>query len=967
MLVSIAVYQLFFVSSPVLAQDNSVSTEIRRSISKVDTLIMTGKFDEAISLAKDALENAKATFGESDTTVANVLHQLGKCYYFKADYPACESYNSRAMSIREKILGPDHLEVAKSLNNLATAYSDQGKYSEAESLHLRALAIREKNLDPGHLDIAQSLNNLALLSWRQGKFAKAEPLYEQALDMVEKALGDEHLNLVHGLNNLAILYKDKGRFPEAEVLCRRAVAILEKAIGSNHPYVASTLINLANISKGLGKLNEAESLYVKAQAIYTNTLGKDHPDIALSLDNLAVLYAGQTKYVEAEHHHKEAIAIREKALGSEHPLVATSLDNLAALYYGQGRYAEAESLYVRALAIREDALGPNHPDVADCLRGLAVLYGSVGQFDKSAKNFKKLLKSRHHFIEHVFAYASEDQKMKYLEEYPIVNHSLLSAAVIVGSDELWESALEMILKAKATVIDAISAERQIAFCSYDSEIQKKAEKHAELCGEISTVTLAGVEKLEPEIYRSRLEALYREKDSLEAELSRSCSGFQDQMASKGFSFKDVTDVIPEGALLWEFVRYEPYDFEKIGRDVEKSEPSRYLAFTLDRTGASTLNDLGNAEEIDSLIGAARARIDRARIEFFSSRAADSEKRLRETTGELYRKIFEPLESSLGLRTNIFISPDGQLNLLPFEILPCADGGYVVEKYGISYLSSGRDLLRFEKKHDLGNSALTFADPDFDLAILAERETAGSNPTSSDYIKMDFKPTRGVADCLNRHFDALPNSRMEVDSISKTLEDHTAFQVGSFHGQNAREEILKEMATPPRILHLATHGYFCEDINLAENRMLENPLLRSGLAFAGANHLMDASEESDQSGDDGILTAFEASGLNLMGTDLVALSACESGVGQVRNGEGVFGLRRAFQHAGARTIVMSLWKVPDQETCDLMNGFYKNWMTGLSKKEALRQSVLALLNECRANYRTAHPFLWGGFVMVGDPD
>ena len=942
--------------------------EVAASLNGLAGLSWTqGKYTEAEPLWKRALSIREKTLGSDHPDVARSLDNLAVLYFSQGKYAEAEPLWKRALTINEKALGPNHPDVATTLSNLGALYWRQGKYTEAEPLFKRVLGIWEKTLGPDHPDVATSLSNLATLYWDQGKYTEAEPLCKRALAIREKTLGPDHPDVAISLDNLAIHYCKQRKYTEAESLCKRALAIREKALGPDHPDVATSLEVLGGLYGLQGEHTEAKSLFRRAIAIKENALGSDHPDVARSLDNLAVLYQEEGEYAEAESLCKRALAIWEKALGPDHSEVANCLNNLASLYSEQGKYAEAEPLYKRALAIRENSLGPNHPYVATSLKRLAILYSSLDEANENLRYYKKLQKSRQHFIEYVFSYASEEQKMRYIEEYPLVDNSLLSFAIMNNSDDSKSCALEMLLKGKAVVIDAVSAEKQIAFCSYDEEIWKKAERHAEVCGEISTVTLVGAEKLDPEMYRDRLQTLYSIKDSLETELSNNCAEFKDDLAARRFTIADVANAIPEGSVLWEFVQYEPYDFKKIGSDKERTGPPRYLAFSLDHAGNITLTDLGDAGVIDSLVSVARKQIYQAREEVYSPLAVESERRLNEVTGKLYDLIFAPLESHLSNNTDIFISPDGQLNLLPFEILPCPDGKYVIEKFKISYLSSGRDLLRFKKKQIPGDWALVMADPNFDFSPVKLAQIGGmasNKPNLAPYIP---EPLRGASGCLNNRFNSIPYGREEAKSVSKTLKDKAKLDVESHLGDDAVEEVLKGMTTAPRVLHLATHGYFCEDIDLNKNKMLENPLLRSGLALAGANRLMDENQRSDSSAEDGILTAFEASGLNLIGTELVTLSACETGVGEVKNGEGVYGLRRAFQHAGARAILMSLWKVPDKETCDLMDNFYKNWLSGQTKKEALRQSALKVLNACRSKYGAAHPLFWGGFILAGDPD
>jgi len=989
----------------------------------LDVLIEEQQFEKAIVMGEEALEKVEKAFGESDTTVARVLNSLGKCYYEQADYEKCESLWNQALSIREKTLGPEHPDVAASLNNLALLYRAQGKYPEAEPLVKRALSIREKALGPEHPDVAASLSNLAALYKNQGKYPEAESLYKRALSIHEKALGLEHPDVANSLNNLALLYREQGKYPEAEQLFKRALSIQEKARGPEHPLVASSLNNLAALYWNQGKYSEAVPLLKRSLSIREKALGPEHPNVAESLNNLAALCYFQGKYPEAEPLYKRALSIREKALGPDHPSVANSLYSLAALYYSQGKYPEAGPLYKRALSIREKALGPEHPDVAislndlatlyrtqnkypeaeplfkralaiwekalgpdhpdtgASLENLAILYASSGKTDQSLAHCEKLQQSRQNFIEYVFSYASEDQKMRYIDKYPLIDHSFLSCAIINNKVEpgaasevtlktktqLRYATLEMALKAKAVVIDAVSAEKEIVFCSYDEAVRKKAEKHTQICGEISTLTLAGVNKLDPEIYRDRLQTLYQEKDALETELSNSCAEFKDELAMRRFKIPDVVHAIPEGSVLWEFIRYEPYDFKKTGSDTERTGPPRYLAFTLDHEEEITLTDLGEAEAIDQLIHSARERLYKAREEAYFPVVIQSEKQLNGVTTELYDTIFAPLASSLGDRTDILISPDGQLNLLPFEIFPCPDGQYVIEKYRISYLSSGRDLLRFKKEQESTDWAMVMADPAFNLAgeaLAAQRDKTLNEPEVSPVL---YAQSRGVSGCFDNRFTSLRYSRRETVSVVQALEDQARLKARYYCGGDALEEVLKGMSGAPRVLHLATHGFFCEDVEIGIQGGFENPLLRCGLALTGANCVMDKGGKDESRKEDGILTAFEVSGLNLVGTELVTLSACETGVGEVKNGEGVYGLRRAFQHAGARSIMMSLWKVRDRETCELMEGFYQNWLGGQSKREALRQSALKILASQREKHQAGHPYLWGAFVLLGDPD
>jgi CHAT domain-containing protein len=327
-------------------------------------------------------------------------------------------------------------------------------------------------------------------------------------------------------------------------------------------------------------------------------------------------------------------------------------------------------------------------------------------------------------------------------------------------------------------------------------------------------------------------------------------------------------------------------------------------------------------------------------------------------------------------TRVFISPEGQLRLLPFAALCDESGAYLVEHWQFSYLATGRDLVRYTLPTPRGTSdTVVMGDPDFglDRGPLSTQELALKLGTTA-------MPSRCSADLQKLSFGRLPGTRDEAVGLAHWLGEPALCL-----GAAATEAALKAVRTP-RVLHIATHGFFLADQpgsgveaiphrglavtvspagvpRLPPGLRLENPLLRSGLALAGANYWTSAVHTAGI--EDGLLTALEASGLRLYGTDLVVLSACDTGLGEVRTGEGVFGLGRAFLAAGARSLIMSLWKVPDAETVALMDGFYRRWTGGAAKDVALREAQMDMIQALRARHGAAPPLLWAAFVLLGD--
>ncbi|MEQ8667928.1 MAG: CHAT domain-containing protein, partial [Pirellulales bacterium] len=444
--------------------------------------------------------------------------------------------------------------------------------------------------------------------------------------------------------------------------------------------------------------------------------------------------------------------------------------------------------------------------------------------------------------------------------------------------------------------------------------------------------------------------------------------------------------LSDDAAAIEFIRFDPFDFKATG-DEPRLQPARYLAFVLgaDTKESPRMIDLGEAEPIERAVAELREHIEAVtrRLRFFNEEGL--EEIYRELAGELSGLVFAPLRDALGDARMIYLSPDGELNRIAFEALTAADGSYLIDHYEFAYASSSRDLLRASDKPATGT--IVFASPDYDLndqpAVPGENLLADVTRGAPDYWQGDLsRDTRGLS------WDRLPATEGEASRVVEMFAMHDVYgPAHSFLGSDALEGLLKRMQAP-RILHLATHGFYLADqqrehpeqsfldrglgasttaADLGRLGKLENPLLRSGIVLAGANRLGEAGGETTETTDDGWVTAEEIGLLNLQGTELVVLSACETGLGDVRTGEGVAGLRRAFLQAGARTLVTSLYKVPDEATQALMIDFYSRLAAGESKLAALRGAQQATIAQRRKENGAAHPFFWASFVLVGDPE
>jgi len=961
------------------AQEGDLA-EAQRLNNQVIQDYAAGRYAQAIALAQRVLAIDEQALGPEHPGTATALNNLAALYKATGAYAKVEPLYQRALAINEKVLGSEHPDTAVSLNNLATLHLATGDYAEVELLCWRALAILEKEFDSEHPDTATSLNNLAALYYATGAYAKAEPLYQRTLAILEKALGPEHPDTAALLNNLAELYRATGDYAKAMPLFQRALAIREKALGPEHPDTAAPLNNLAELYRAIGDyakavpLNQralailemalgpehpdtvralnnlaelyqasgayakAEPLYQRALAISEKALGPEHPDTATFLNNLAELYRATGAYAKAEPLYQRALAIRGKTLGPEHPDTATSLNNLAVLYRANGAYAKAESLHQRALAILENVLGPEHPDTATFLNNLAELYRATGAYAKAEPLYQRAQDIDEINTTRILIGGDEASKRAYLQQLVGRVNANVSFSLTVDDPRARALGLTAVLRYKSRALDAMADNVARLRRGAEPKDQALLDELAGVMQQWSNLTFRGPGQLSAQAYRERLDALAGEQGRLEGELSVRSAVFRQALAP--VTLDGVRQELPAGAALVELFRYRPFDFKARDSKTQWGAP-RYVAYVLRREGEPAVIDLGAAQDIDALVRDFRAAL----VEPVGTS-------YKPVAQQLYGRLIKPLRSFVSGIDRLLLSPDGELNLLPFAALMDDEhGDYVVQHIEVTYLTSGRDLLTLASEPARG-SAVVIANPDYGPGA-SSQQTVSSEHRSIDLDRsgLKFRPLPGTAD--------------EAKALQRLLK-LDAREV--LTGANATEEKIKGLHGP-RILHAATHGFFLSDQQVAAGALRpvglgagmplppqdENPLLRSGLALAGAN------ARSSGVNDDGILTAAEAAQLDLRGTQLVVLSACETGLGQVQEGEGVYGLRRALVLAGAQAQLMSLWQADDAQTRALMVDYYERLLRGEGRSAALREVQKAMI----ANPVTQHPHYWAAFVPIGN--
>jgi len=809
---------------------------------------------------------------------------------------------------------------------------------------------------------------------KQGRYVEALNYAKELVSAGEKAFGKDHPNVAIFLDNLAEQYVNLGDYTKAEPLCKRSLAIREKVLGPEHPAISSSLNNLAILYEILGNYAKAESLHKRALANTEKVLGLEHPDVTPSLNNLAHLYINLGDYTKAEPLLKRSLAIREKAFGPRHPVVSTSLNNLARLYHLLGDYTKAEPLYKRSLAIREKVLGPEHPSVSTSVNNLAELYAASDDFWRAHNLVKKAQQIDDKLIDQVMGFTNEAQKMKFLSIISGNLHVFISLINQYLSSNLLarKDAIDVWLKRKGVILQAQKRFQETLIYSDDSEVVNTFQALAKTRARLSQIAFRGPGKEGMETYRKWVADLEVQKERLEAKMSQLSHAFAVQRKIAMADSEKVAMALPKNSALLEFVRIKRFNFKAKGKE-KQWLPPRYIVFVLhagkgDRVG---MIDLGDAINIDETIA-----------EF--KREISNTKKIRgtgviEASRKIYDLVFLKIKKELGDVKNIFISPDGNLNLIPFEVLQNPHGHFLIEDFTFNYLAAGRDVLRFGEIKEKGNISLLIGDPDFDLENTDKDSTIMRLALRK---KNEIDPNQAM-DMRGFQFTRIPGTREEVQAIYGFFGDK---QAELYIDKEALEEVLYSKDAPS-VLHIATHGFFLRDIELADmaSELLDrgivihpsnapnasgkkvkmnNPLLLSGIVLAGANN---AIKSGDTERSDGIITAEKILGLRLRGTDMVVLSACDTGLGEVKAGEGVYGLRRAFLQAGTKSLVMSLWSVPDTETKELMVEFYKNIKSRkINRCKALRLAALREMKIVEERYGTNNPLFWGAFIFLGEP-
>jgi CHAT domain-containing protein/tetratricopeptide (TPR) repeat protein len=881
-----------------------------------DARLRNHEFDAGEKLRLRVLHLQEQHAGRDSPAVSDALLNLGWFYANMARYEEAQAAFDRCLDIRQRVLGQDAAPVAEALNALGVLEENRGNLSLAEAFYEQAIAVQEKMLGLQSPVTANTWNNLATLDWIMGDYASAQKLFLQALAVREKTLGPNSAVVAKTLNNLALLDCSPGDYDEAEDYFQRALRIRTAKLGADNPATLTTLSQLGLLYVQKGDDVRAEPLLVQAVAMQEKISTADDPDVARSLEQLAMLYDRRKEYDKAGPLHRRALEIRRKILGPAHPEYAASLAALARHDHAQGYLEQALPLYEQALKIDGDALGANHPDTLAVAGALALLKIELRQPDAATHLARDLAGAQQNMLNGVFAFTAERQRI----DFERTMEPCDLPAALADADLLAET----ILRTKGVVLDSLLEDEALERAARDPELGQMMETRRLLLAQLGQGgDIPGGDLSASPTARADRQKLEQQVRDLETNLAGKGIGGGATRRALSTDVSEVREQIPRDTALIEYVAYNRYT----GRLT--SVPS-YGAVIMTRDAECQWVPLGDAGDIEQ-----RVQLDQ---KFMRKRVR--EKALAPVLHGLYQVLCQPVTAVLPSGTKrLIICPDGALNFVSFATLLDAQDHFFADDYELHYVSSGRDLVRKSTMPPRAKRLVVFADPDYNHLP----NTASATPAKSRVqVKED--------DIL----PALPGTEREATFLlEEAKRDHLDAAV--FSGAEASKANLAKQDSP-WVLHLATHGLYLSTDSVAnvpqigdtKSRAME-PMTRSLLALAGgAVTLRDWKKGIfPPPENDGLLTAQQAAGLSLDRTWLVVLSACDTGVGEARAGEGVLGLRRGFAEAGAQNLLMTLWTADDVETANLMEAFYHESLSSGDAPGALARVQRKALDDVRA--------------------
>jgi len=913
-----------------------------------------GNYQKALENYELALEFYENNFSK-DINYANLLGLIAEVYTKLNEYEKAMEFFLEADAMFKNQIGTENEYYATHLSNLASLYQTLSSFEKTEKLYLEARNIYEKVVGKNHIYYAIINSNLGLLYTDMGYFKEAEVLYLEAKSFYEQNNQTTNNSYATLLNNIALMYLEMGIPTKAEKFYKTSKEIYANILGRNHPDYAISLNNSGVLYMNLGDFEKSEEIYKEVIAIYESILGKENIAYAQAISNFGLLcyLQGQDKYEEALKLFEESLNIYSNVLGDK-PKYASVLNNIGLVYVNLGKFRKAEDYFKEALTIHEKILGKKHITFNVTQTNLANLYRLQGNYQKSKSLFKEIEKYRLKQISTILPILSEKERKNFIQNL----HSFLESYYYFVIDfyqrdpQLAGELLDWQLATKALIFQSTQKMQRQILNSNDEELIEQYYKWKEKKAFLAKVTqIPEVDKQSSNINEEKLE---EEINEIERELSTKAN-LEEVIKLGEVKWQDLQNKLNKDEALVNLIRV--LTFEPISQNIDTVYIALILKSDLQNPEIFIL-DQGDALETKWAFYY-NTKIERQQEDKYS-----------------YNQYWQPLKPYLEGIKRVYFSPDGiyhRINLLTLQNPETKE--YLFDEIDIQLLGSPKDLLGLSRETQDQNfedyQIYLFGYPQY-AEFPSKEKSNNQRKRSIIFNEYITENKNSASDTTLRfindegHVSLLEGTLKEVNQI-QAIASNAQIKSIKFIALEANEENVKSLKNPT-ILHIATHGFFLNDIveektekitftTINQNKFTKSPLLRSGLLLAGAEKTWQGFASV---GEDGVLTAAEAVNLELENTKLVVLSACETGLGKLSNGEGVYGLQRAFQQAGAKNVIMSLWKVSDEATQKMMVYFYENHFL---QKQPIREAFKNAQKKLRKEF--PHPYFWGAFVLVGE--
>jgi len=924
-------------------------------------------FPKSESFYLQALTVLEKTVGKQHADYATAAFNLGLLYFTIADYDRAEARYLEAKDILSATVGTTHPHYLGCIINIASLYSYLERYEMAERYHFEVRNTLEQMGLSESPYYSGNLINLGSMYQSMGDHRKAERILAEAKAIVTKTLGTEDPSYALCVYNQAGLYSNMNNHKAAEALYLEAMSIQEKVLGKQHQDYVKSLSGLANTYLQMEETEKATAFFLEARTLGEQVLGPTHPDHLTTTSNLALLYDKTGQFEKAESLFLENLSNIEKSVGRNNHLYAINLNNLASLYLSSGNAPKGSSLLQQAEAIWGQQHSRESQDYVHCLLNLALLDLRADDLAAASRRHREAGQIQQSLLLRAAKHLTERELTLLVLDFSHDLDAYLSLAVQIPNDpDYLGFCADNLLFYKGFLLNVAHQVRNSTMS--DSLLGDKMDQLRSLHHRLAVQYSSPDAERDP----AGIADLENRANALEKELTNSITDFE--QIFRQVNWKEVRATLANEEAAIEFVR------------VVENDTARYAAFVV-RRDASAPKFVALIQEsvLKSLLGG-RHKSEKEKSPpnpglYANSARGAKPVRPADYGTRLFNALWKPLEPALAGIKKIYFSPAGllhQINLKAVQVP--GKPGVLADEYDLVQVGSTRQLVLPDNRQRISNTAVLFGGLSYAPDMATTRAPSPPSEAVEDLLgSPHFTAFRGSGD-EGSTWAFLPETRAEVAEIAHLLEQKS-YSARVFQGADGTEEAFKSIGSShgvtsshpvtrsPRVLHLATHGFFfpdpapqrgefATDSTLWGGRGAAHPMIRSGLILAGGNHAWATGKPLREGMEDGILTAYEISQMNLSNTELVVLSACETGLGDISGNEGVYGLQRAFKIAGAKYLIMSLWQVPDKQTSLLMTTFYKKW---LEDKMAVPEAFRAAQKELRE--AGLDPYQWAGFVLV----